>query len=155
MVKIRPMVLEDLPQVIKIERESYRSPWSLDDFVREITMNTRAQYFVVVEDDEVVGFVGTWLLADEGHITNIAVTTEKRGKGYGKLLTLEAIKSLQERQASYIILEVRVSNEKAINLYKSVGFRIIQLRKGYYMDTNEDAFVMIKDFRESDEDSGS
>ena len=148
------MVMEDLPQVVKIERESYRSPWPLEDFVRELTINTRAQYFVALEDELIVGFVGTWLLADEGHITNVAVTPEKRGKGYGKILILEAIKSLREKQASYIILEVRVSNEKAVNLYKSFGFRVIQLRKGYYMDSNEDAYVMIKDFKESDENPG-
>ncbi|MBT9164847.1 MAG: Ribosomal-protein-alanine acetyltransferase [candidate division WS2 bacterium] len=153
-LKIRLMVMEDLPQVITIERESYRSPWSLDDFVREITANTRAQYFVALEDNLIVGFVGTWLLADEGHITNVAVTPEKRGKGYGKILTLEALKSLQEKQASYVILEVRASNKIAVNLYKSLGFRVTQLRKGYYMDNNEDAYVMIKDFRESDENTG-
>lgn len=154
LIKIRLMVMEDLPQVINIEKESYRSPWSLDDFVRELTINTRAQYFVALEDDLIVGFIGTWLLADEGHITNVAITPEKRGKGYGKALILHAIKSLREKKASYIILEVRISNEKAVNLYKSLGFRVIQLRKGYYVDSNEDAYVMINDFKESDENPG-
>ncbi len=154
LIKIRLMVMEDLPQVINIEKESYRSPWSLDDFVRELTINTRAQYFVALEDDLIVGFIGTWLLADEGHITNVAITPEKRGKGYGRALILHAIKSLREKKASYIILEVRISNEKAVNLYKLLGFRVIQLRKGYYVDSNEDAYVMINDFKESDENPG-
>ncbi len=150
-LKFKPMRLLDLPEVLYIEKQSFRNPWSEEDFKREITLNQKAMYLVALEDETIVGYVGTWLLGDEGHITNIAVEPIKRGKGYGKRLAEEAVKYLWEKGASYIILEVRISNLVAITLYQSLGFRIASRRFSYYVDNNEDAYVMIKKLKKEDD----
>lgn len=145
MIFLREMKLSDLQDVVNIENQSYKSPWSEDNFRKEITLNTRAKYFVLVEDTKIIGYIGTWIISDEGHITNVAVHPLKRKKGYGKILVEKAINYLKSKNASHIVLEVRVSNQPAINLYEKFDFKIITKRIGYYHDNNEDAYVMIKE----------
>ena len=93
----------------------------------------------------ILGFVGMWLMVDEAHIINIAVRQENRGQGIGELLIIASIDQATRLKASVVTLEVRASNVVAQNLYTKYGFAKVGLRKGYYTDNHEDAFIMTTD----------
>jgi ribosomal-protein-alanine N-acetyltransferase len=90
----------------------------------------------------ITGFSGIWMMADEAHITNIAVRREYQGKGLGGLLLIATVDLAREHQASFLTLEVRVSNLVAQNLYTRYGFNKTGVRRGYYLDNREDAIIM-------------
>jgi len=90
----------------------------------------------------IVGFAGMWHMFDEAHITTIGVEPEQRGKGLGELMLVVLIDEAIRRGASWLTLEVRVSNEAAQALYLKYGFTVHGTRKRYYSDNNEDAYVM-------------
>ena len=88
------------------------------------------------------GFTGVWIMADEAHITNIAVRELHRCQGIGELLLISTIDLATEQNAHIITLEVRASNSTAQNLYHKYGFAQTGLRRGYYIDNKEDAVLM-------------
>lgn len=90
----------------------------------------------------IVGFAGMWHMFDEAHITTIGVEPEYRGRGLGELLFVALVDEAIRRGAGWLTLEVRVSNEPAQALYRKYGFTIQGVRKRYYSDNNEDAYVM-------------
>ena len=78
------MVEEDIPSVVDIEEESFTTPWTQEIFEHEMTGNNYAYYIVAVEDDEVIGHCGMWIVLDECHITNVAVRKRLRGNRIGE-----------------------------------------------------------------------
>ncbi|MFC2020879.1 ribosomal protein S18-alanine N-acetyltransferase, partial [Chloroflexota bacterium] len=90
----------------------------------------------------ITGFVGCWVLADEAHVTSIAVREAYRRHGIGELLLINAIDMAIEMKATIVTLEVRVSNTVAQKLYTKYGFTEAGVRKGYYTDNREDAIIM-------------
>ncbi len=92
--------------------------------------------------DYIVGFAGIWVVADESHLTNIAVRSEYQSRGIGELLLTYSLELAKELRAGFMTLEVRVSNTTAQNLYSKYGFTHKGLRKGYYHDNKEDAIIM-------------
>ncbi|MBQ2701041.1 MAG: ribosomal protein S18-alanine N-acetyltransferase [Clostridia bacterium] len=139
---IRRMTLADVSQVHGIEHSTFATPWSLDSFEKE-AVNPCARYLVAELDGKVIGFAGLWLVLDEGHVTNIAIAEDYRGKGYGRALTQALMQYASNLGITYVTLEVRRSNERAQNLYKSLGFVSVGVRKRYYEDNQEDAFLMV------------
>ena len=139
---VRRMVLEDLPQVVGIEKNSFPQPWSLNLFQHELTVNQIAHYRVVCRGDTVLGYVGIWLIVGEIHITTIAVQQDHRRKGIGDLLILSVIDLAEEHGAQCITLEVRESNLAARAMYRKYGFAGVGLRCRYYSETGEDAVLM-------------
>lgn len=137
------MRLKDVDQVAEIERATFARPWSRESFRQELTRNVAARYLVAEENGRVTGYAGAWIILDESHITNIAVTEDARGRGIGRRLTEALMQILSNLGAGYATLEVRVSNLRAQNLYKSLGFISVGKRKRYYEDNNEDAFLMV------------
>jgi ribosomal-protein-alanine N-acetyltransferase len=93
----------------------------------------------------IVGFASLWVIADEAHVTNIAVREPYRRLGIGELMLLAAIDKAREYQAKTVTLEVRVSNTAAQLLYQKYGFKQVGLRRGYYLDNKEDAVLMTTD----------
>ncbi|MEK7354741.1 MAG: ribosomal protein S18-alanine N-acetyltransferase [Chloroflexota bacterium] len=93
----------------------------------------------------IVGFVASWIMADEAHITSIAVREAYRRQGLGEQLIISAIEMAMEQKASILTLEVRVSNTGAQALYSKYGFTQVGLRKAYYTDNREDAIIMSTD----------
>ncbi len=140
---IRFMRLKDVDAVAAIEQETFARPWSRESFRQELTRNAVARYLVAEEDGKILGYAGAWVILDESHITNIAVREEARGRGIGKKLTSRLLQILSNLGACYATLEVRVSNERAQNLYRSLGFISVGKRKRYYEDNNEDAYLMV------------
>jgi len=96
-------------------------------------------------EDYPVGYVSTWLVFEEAHITAIAVRKAYRGRGVGELLLGGAIEFAMHQKSRVVTLEVRVSNDSAIALYKKYGFKKVGLRKAYYSDNREDADIMTTD----------
>ena len=92
--------------------------------------------------DFIPGYVGMWFMADEAHITAIAVRESFRGRGIGELLLIGCVELSILRKAREVTLEVRVSNDQAQALYKKYGFEMVGARKRYYTDNNEDAYIM-------------
>lgn len=138
----RFMTLDDLDDIMEIEHQSFTLPWKRDAFIRELTSNQYAHYWVVEIDGKVVGYSGVWIVMDEAHVTNIAVLPQFRGWGLGKQLLIRTMKLAKTYNAVSMTLEVRVSNEVAQSLYKNLGFQPGGIRKGYYTDNQEDALVM-------------
>ena len=100
---------------------------------------------LLVIQQYIVGFAGIWLMADEAHITNIAVRQQYQGKGLGELLLLATIDMAGGLKASFLTLEVRASNLVAQSLYNKYGFVQMGIRRGYYLDNREDAIIMSTD----------
>ena len=154
---IRLMTMADVDGVAAVEAATFPTPWSRDAFASEMN-NVAARYLVAEKDGRVIGFAGAWIILDESHITHIAVYKEERGQGIGRKLTEGLMQYLSNLGAAYATLEVRKSNEVAQNLYKSLGFIKLGVRKRYYEDNGEDALIMVcdhmpevdPDFEESD-----
>ena len=142
---IRRMTLNDLDAVAAIEAATFPTPWSRDSFRQELERNVAARYLVAEMDGQVVGYAGAWIILDESHITNIAIEESRRGLGYGRALTTALMQYLSNLGAAYATLEVRRSNLRAQNLYKSLGFVELGVRKRYYEDNREDALIMVCD----------
>ena len=139
---LRPMVVEDLPQVTEIEQESFPHPWSEDYFHHELTANRIARYLVVCQAAVVLGYIGLWLIVGEIHITTLASHERHRRQGIADLLLISAIELAQEHNARFITLEVRESNLAARALYTKYGFAEGGIRHRYYSETGEDAVIM-------------
>lgn len=139
------MRLSDLPQVMTIEKQSFTTPWSHCAFTSELTQNDRARYLVARLGNLVIGYIGVWLIADEGHITNVAVHPEYRRRGVGRMLMLAMEHLVKQLNGRRLTLEVRVSNKVAQHLYKSLGYVSVGVRPGYYQDNHEDALIMWKE----------
>lgn len=146
MVVFRQMEVADVEAICAIEQESFNIPWTHEAFMNELTNNMLAKYMVLEVDGVVAGYVGMWLIVDEAHITNIAIASAYRGHGYGEQLMTELAALAQYMGMRAMTLEVRVSNQVAINLYTKIGFENAGIRKGYYSDNGEDAMVMWRNF---------
>lgn len=139
---VRRMTLKDVDDVHRIEADSFSTPWSRGAFEDELTENKCARYLVAESGGEIVAYAGAWMVLDECHITNIAVRRDKRGKGYGRLITQSLIQYATNLGASFVTLEVRRSNFTAQSLYRSLGFLQVGCRRRYYEDNGEDAILM-------------
>ena len=139
---LRAMRLSDLDNIMPLEHQLFSSPWSKDDYIYELSSNPYAKYYVL-EDDKIVGYVGIWITYETAQITTIGIAKERQGEGLSKLLMNKVIEETKDCEA--ITLEVRVSNVKAIKLYESYGFKKEAIRKDYYLDNHEDAYLMMKE----------
>ncbi|HXG16543.1 MAG TPA: ribosomal protein S18-alanine N-acetyltransferase [Calidithermus sp.] len=132
----------DLDQVVAIERLSFTMPWSRAAFLYEMEQNQVARCYVMRDGGRVLGYICLWEVADEMHITNIAVHPEERRRGIGRAMLGQVLAEARQRALRLVVLEVRPSNVEARALYESFGFRVVGRRRGYYYDTGEDALVM-------------
>jgi len=140
---MRKMTPRDLDQVMIIEQEAFSLPWSRQSYENELK-NQYANYLVVDYQGDVGGYGGIWVVFDEAHITNVAVASSFRGRGWGRALMSELEALARRKRAVRILLEVRPSNRAALAMYHGLGFMVSGLRKQYYSDNNEDAIVMVK-----------
>lgn len=135
----------DIDAVYMVETSTFQSPWRREDFAYEMNTNPVARYLVAELDGRIIGYAGAHLILDEGHITNVAVLEEVRGKGVGRALLAQLMQYASNLGVAYLTLEVRASNQAAISLYQSFGFIKVGIRKNYYMPEHEDAFIMVAD----------
>jgi len=135
------MTEADVEDIYAIETMCFATPWSRESFYREVRENACARYMVVRDGGKPIGYAGVWFVLDEGHITNIAVHPDYRGKGYGELVTRALIQLAADSGMNWMTLEVRRSNKVAQSLYHKLGFIDVGYRKRYY-ENQEDALVM-------------
>ncbi len=141
---IRKAKISDLEAIKKIEDESFINPFTKEDLLYEISQNPVSNFLVLEKDGLVVGFIDYWVTFDSATIDQIAVKKSERNQGFAKILLEKSINDLKELgEVSFFTLEVRTSNEPAINLYKSFGFQKVTIKEKYY-DDGEDAIYMIK-----------
>lgn len=144
-IELHAMSFEDIDRVCEIEKLSFTTPWSRESFESELSKNSLARYIVAKVDGKVAAYGGMWIVLDEGHITNIAVHPDFRGRKIGEKIVQELLQTAKDNKAAHVTLEVRASNDVARSLYKKLGFIDSGVRKGYYADTGEDAVIMWKD----------
>jgi ribosomal-protein-alanine N-acetyltransferase len=136
------MRLEDLDEVLEIERASFTMPWSRGAFTYEIERNRVARCWVMREEHRVAGYLCLWEVGTELHVTNVAVHPGYRRRGIARELLAAVLADAARRSLSVVGLEVRPTNVEARTLYESFGFRVVGRRRGYYYDTGEDALIM-------------
>ncbi len=168
MLTLRYMQLPDIPFVADIDKQSFNPPWSARSYQYEINESTYS-HMVTLERTggkptglrkllsrlqptngadpvdplpEVVGYGGLWSILDEAHISTIAAHPQERGRGYGEILLMGMIRKAFTLNAAYLVLEVRVSNAVAQNLYTKHGFSIFATKPRYYHSDGEDAYDM-------------
>lgn len=141
---IRKAKISDLEAIKEIEDESFINPFTKEDLLYEISQNPVSNFLVLEKDGLVVGFIDYWVTFDSATIDQIAVKKSERNQGFAKILLEKSINDLKELgEVSFFTLEVRASNEPAINLYKSFGFQKVTIKEKYY-DDGEDAIYMVK-----------
>ena len=150
--KIRRMMLSDLDQVCIIEADAYGEVhWTRDNFVSELD-NTVGDYNVLYKNEnEILGYLGSWMIIDEMHITTIATAKNHTRKCVAEALLIAQIFKALEQNIKALTLEVRVSNIKAQGLYEKYLFKRQGIRKRYYEDTLESALIMWTEDINSDE----
>ena len=143
-VEIMDMTMKYIDDVVVVESLSFKIPWSKNSFIEEIKNNKFARYIVAGIDGKIVGYAGMWKVFDEGHITNVAVHPEYRGRGIGSALVKGLIQIAAREEITSMTLEVRESNSVAQKLYSRHGFVNSGERKNYYSDNGENAIIMWK-----------
>jgi ribosomal-protein-alanine N-acetyltransferase len=147
-IRVEPMRAADLEAVLEIERASFQTPWSRQAFLHELQRNRVAELWVARGErgpeaaSRIVGYLCLWAVADEVHVTNLAVHPDWRGGGVGRKLLGTLLTHHRTLGARRAFLEVRPGNAEARRLYGSLGFKEVGRRRGYYVDTGEDALLL-------------
>lgn len=138
--RMRP---EDLDAVMEIERLSFPEPWTPGLFLHELRIPFSTTLVVRDESaaDQILGYVCWWLVGDEVHLLNVAVSPDRRRDGLGRALVQVVLDEARDRQARLVTLEVRHDNTAGLGLYRSLGFVERGLRKNYY-GRGEHAVIM-------------
>ena len=130
--------------IAELEKECFSLPWSKKTITE--AMENGTTFFTAQKGEKTVGYIGVSIILDEGYITNIAVTKKERKKGVGTALLERVFAEARDNNLSFISLEVRESNKKAISLYEKFGFKKEGKRKNFYDNPKEDALILTKRF---------
>jgi ribosomal-protein-alanine N-acetyltransferase len=145
-VEFRKLKLRDLGAIEDIERASYPTPWSRSMFAGELAKPSSICLGAIdVENDQLVGYLIISRYVDAWHVMNLAVAHNYRRRGIATRLMERLFELTASDGRRGYTLEVRVSNDAAIRLYESLGFRARGIRRGYYTDNREDALIMWRD----------
>ena len=134
-----------VPQVAQLEALCFSDPWSEKSIAGELE-NILALWYVALEDDRVVGYIGSQTVCGETDVMNVAVHPDYRRRGIGQILIETLIRELKNLGSISLTLEVRASNTPAIGLYEKMGFQQVGLRKNYYRNPREDALILRKEW---------
>lgn len=166
-LRLRYMHPDDVVEVADIDAQSFPDPWPMRSYLFEINESRISHMCSLILSDPdpsllapvgwmdrllrrkaptargevVAAFGGLWCIAEEGHISTIASHPKLRGRGYGEIVLAGMLMRAAALHAEYVVLEVRVSNRTAQNLYQKYGFVVVDVNRKYYRD-GEDAFVM-------------
>lgn len=138
------MTKQHLDEVMRLEEELFTSPWTREAFEYELEENPFSHHAVLEMDGQIAGYCGLWCLFDRAEIANIAVAKAFQRRHLALRLMDWMEKKAIAEDCETISLEVRLSNAPAIALYKKCGFEIVSIRKDYYQDNHEDAWLMMK-----------
>jgi ribosomal-protein-alanine N-acetyltransferase len=149
--KLRKFTPDDLQSVIRINRYCLPENY-MDFFFMDLHQRFTETFIVAEQDGKLVGYImcrievglaslGLGGLIRKGHVVSIAVLPKGRRKGVARTLMTEVMKGMRHYKAKLCYLEVRVTNEPGVALYKKLGFEVSRTLRGYYSD-GEDAYVM-------------
>lgn len=170
---LRYMMLGDVAQVAAIDKQSFSPAWSAQSYIYEIKESHYSHMMVLEQSDgdkpvnglrrlmqnlvaaapperRVLAYGGLWHIADEAHISTIAVAPPMRGRGYGEIALVGMLRRAVTLTAGYVLLEVRVSNTVAQKLYIKYGFAVTAVKPRYYHSDGEDAYEMRLDLLRAD-----
>lgn len=142
----RDMTSEDVAQAVDIENQNFSRPWKKEDFLDSLLLADTL--FIVAQDEEseeIQGYCGCYQSFEEGNITNVAVKDSVRRQGIAFGMLNAVLEKGRKRGISRFFLEVRVSNLPAIMLYEKLGFQTAGIRKDFYVEPVENAWVMVLD----------
>ncbi len=134
-----------LTGIAELEKECFSEPWSINALEESFAAGTRF-FTAVTQDNRVIGYIGISAILDEGYITNIAVTDQYRKRGVGTMLLQKVFSFARKKGLSFVTLEVRVSNSRAISLYEKQGFVREGERRDFYTNPKENAIIMTRRF---------
>lgn len=142
---IRQLDASFLNEMIQIEQRVYRYPWS-SVAIQECFNSDAYRIWGYVYRNQLKAYAICQLIVDEGHLLNIAVAPESQRQGIANDLMIHLERELKHEGATSVFLEVRFSNQPAIELYQKHGYQELGLRKSYYQNEGieEDARVMQK-----------
>ena len=133
-------------QIALLEQLCFSHPWSENAISGELE-NPLSLWFVAVEGDKVLGYVGSQSVMGEADMMNLAVDPEYRRRGIAEALVARLVDGLAHQQVYSLTLEVRASNEAAIKLYYKLGFTMTGRRPNYYSAPKEDALILRKEWQ--------
>lgn len=132
-IVLRPMTSQDLAAVCAIEQQVQYAPWTEKLFSDSLE---RHLCLVAESAEKIVGFAVVQFVVDEASLLNIAVEPTQQKQGIGRLLLDEVLAQASAKKATTVFLEVRASNQRAIQMYQQAGFNEMGLRKNYYPSAN-------------------
>lgn len=142
---IRQAERADLLAIYRIEQASFPQPWDYDVFDRFLD---EPGFLVATEAEVVVGYVVADVIPNHGrtfgHVKDLAVHPDRRGRGYGRRLVAHALTALADQDAASVKLEVRDGNTPAVSLYQSFGFQTLRRVPSYY-ENGDDAYIMVRE----------
>ena len=144
-MRIEKMKSGHVSQVAALEAICFHDPWSEKSVASELK-NPLSFWLVAMEEDRVVGYVGSQTVVGETDMMNVAVHPDFRRKGVAEALIMALVENLKAMESHCLTLEVRASNAPATALYEKLGFQQVGLRKNYYRNPKEDALILRKEW---------
>ena len=144
--QILPMAKCHVTGVAALEKQCFADPWCEQAVASELD-NPLSLWLVAVQNDTVIGYVGSQSVLGEADMMNLAVQPEFRRQGVGETLVSALVAALAEQKVSSLTLEVRASNAAAISLYEKLGFIQVGRRPNYYRNPKEDALILRKEWQ--------
>ena len=138
---LKEMKDTDLVRVLELEQACFKQPWLEKDCLYELNENPFSHGWILEDGDTIVGYAFLWETFEMAQLARIGVDPDLRKRGYGKEFMMHLFDRAREAACEYMTLEVRASNEAALNLYQKMGFIQVNVSKNYYPD-GEDAIVM-------------
>lgn len=133
-------------QIAELEQLCFNDPWSENSIASELD-NRLSLWLVAMENEKVIGYVGSQTVLGETDMMNIATHPDYRNQGVASCLINALIEALTEQGSHSLMLEVRVSNAQAIRIYEKFGFVEVGRRRNYYRNPKEDALILRKEWR--------
>lgn len=143
-VRILPLTLSRIDEVLEIERASFSDPWSREMFRSELMIGGGTYARLAERDGVLVGYLCAVIVADEAHLGNVAVDPSERRQGVAQALLDDLLESSRKQGIRRVTLEVRESNQNARKFYYKNDFIDVAIRKNYYRNPVEDAIVMLR-----------
>jgi len=141
---IRRASVEDLDWLTSFEQANFTQPYQAKDLLYELTENPFSSSWILLVDDIACGYGILWGMYDQAQLVKIGITREFRRHGYGHVLLEHLIKEAIDQGCELMTLEVRESNQPAIQFYQRHDFQQVAIRKDYYQHPSEDALLMMK-----------
>ncbi len=138
---IRNMNLKDIKTIVELDDIIFGESLGEQFLESELLENPMAGFFIMEEDQKIIGFISFWIDEKKAQINNFYIIPKEQKKGHGKELLNHMMKYFDSKNVKEVTLEVKPSNKNAIELYQRYGFKEVAVRRNYYSN-GEDAFLM-------------